>query len=79
MIEISTQMIVISLWDLLWKGFALWRSALRKEKYWFAFLLVLNTAGILPIIYLFITGDALKASRVRKKRAARKRAPRRKK
>lgn len=49
--------LLLSIWSIVWKGLALWRSAERREKKWFIALLVLNTAGILEIIYLFlITG-----------------------
>lgn len=41
------------LWTLFWKGLALWHSARKKQPWWFVILLVLNTAGILEIIYLF--------------------------
>ena len=34
------------------KGFALWNAARRSEKWWFIILLVVNTVGILEIIYL---------------------------
>ncbi|MDE1975290.1 MAG: hypothetical protein KGI49_02150 [Patescibacteria group bacterium] len=34
------------------KGYALWYSAKRDEKWWFVIMLVINTAGILEIIYL---------------------------
>ncbi len=47
--------IIIVLWDLLWKGIALWHAARRGAKPWFVILLVINSIGILPIIYLFIT------------------------
>ncbi len=40
-------------WTLVWKGLALWHSAQREEKWWFIALLVVNTAGILEIVYLF--------------------------
>ena len=44
-------------WSLVWKGLALWRAAKRGEKIWFIVFLVVNTLGILEIIYLFaITG-----------------------
>lgn len=43
------------IWDLAWKGFALWRAARNRQPVWFLFLLILNTAGILPIIYLLIS------------------------
>lgn len=35
------------------KGYSLWTAAHRGEKWWFFFLLILNTAGILELIYLF--------------------------
>lgn len=44
---------VIVLWTLVWKGYALWIAAREKAKWWFIFLLILNTAGILEIIYIF--------------------------
>jgi hypothetical protein len=44
--------IIVALWDVFWKGWALWRSAQRGQKWWFVALLILNTMGILPIIYL---------------------------
>ena len=34
------------------KGSALWFSARSKKKFWFWILLVTNTLGILPTIYL---------------------------
>ena len=40
-------------WSLVWKGWALWLAARRGEKVWFLVLLILNTVGILDIIYIF--------------------------
>lgn len=44
---------VVLLWSLFWKGLALWHSAQRKEPVWFVIILIVNTIGILEIIYLF--------------------------
>lgn len=44
---------LLALWSLVWKGLALWKSARNDERYWFLALLVLNTAGLLEIAYLF--------------------------
>ena len=44
---------LLVLWSVFWKGLALWHSARRNQGWWFVILLVLNTAGILEIIYLF--------------------------
>jgi 4-amino-4-deoxy-L-arabinose transferase-like glycosyltransferase len=46
--------ILIALWTLPWKGVALWKAAGKKEKWWFIALLVLNTLGILEILYIFV-------------------------
>lgn len=48
-------LVALILWDLVWKAVALWRAAHRHQPYWFAALLILNTAGFLPIIYLLWT------------------------
>jgi hypothetical protein len=36
-----------------WKGLALWHAARRGEHWWFVAILLINTIGILEIIYLF--------------------------
>ena len=43
-------------WSFAWKGLALWRAAKRGEVYWFVALLVVNTVGILDILYLYVFG-----------------------
>lgn len=35
------------------KGYALWTAAKRDEKWWFIVMLVINTLGILELIYLY--------------------------
>lgn len=46
--------ILFILWALVWKGLALWHAARRGQYWWFLALLVINTFGILEIIYLFV-------------------------
>lgn len=41
------------LWTLAWKGWALWLAARRNENIWFVALLLINTLGVLEIIYIF--------------------------
>ena len=53
-------MIAVIAWSLPWKGFALWKSARRGESLWFIILLLVNTAGILDIMYLFIFSNKRK-------------------
>ena len=44
--------VVAIIWDAVWKGIGLWRSGRNKQPVWFVFIFLLNTLGILPIIYL---------------------------
>ncbi|MCE5221264.1 MAG: DUF5652 family protein [Clostridium sp.] len=39
-------------WSIVWKGIALWHSARNKQLVWFITLLIVNTVGILEIVYL---------------------------
>jgi len=41
------------IWTIFWKGLALWRAAKYNQLNWFIALLILSTAGILEIVYLF--------------------------
>ncbi len=43
---------VVGAWTVLWQGLGLWQAAKNRQKGWFIALLVLNTLGLLPIIYL---------------------------
>lgn len=44
--------VFISLWELYWKGRGCWYAARNKQLGWFIAILVLNTIGLLPILYL---------------------------
>jgi hypothetical protein len=39
-------------WGLVWKGFALYRAGKQGQPGWFVALFLINTAGILEILYL---------------------------
>lgn len=45
-------LIPLMVWSAIWKGIALWKSARNTQLAWFVVLLIVNTAGILEIIYL---------------------------
>jgi Family of unknown function (DUF5652) len=44
---------IIIVWSLIWKGVALWKAARNSHTVWYVFMLIVNTAGILEIIYIF--------------------------
>ncbi len=46
-------LIALAVWTLPWKGYALWKSARRGEKWWFVALLLVNSLAILEIVYIF--------------------------
>lgn len=45
---------VLMLWSLFWKAWALWIAARRGEKVWFGIMLIVNTVGILEILYIYV-------------------------
>ncbi|MDP1629343.1 MAG: DUF5652 family protein [bacterium] len=46
--------VLLVLWVLPWKGWALWKAAKANSKWWFIALLVINTVGLLEILYIFV-------------------------
>lgn len=47
-------LVVFLVWSLIWKGLALWKAAKNNDKTWYIVLLILNTLGILEILYYYI-------------------------
>ena len=45
--------VVVVFWSIFWKGLALWHAARKGQQWWFMIFLVVNTLGVLEIIYLF--------------------------
>lgn len=50
----SLIMLALIVWVLYWKGIALWKAARAGEKYWFIAILIINTLGILEILYIYV-------------------------
>jgi len=46
--------IVCAIWEMVWKGFALWKAAKNNQKVWFICIVIFNTLGVLPIFYLLL-------------------------
>ncbi len=42
-----------AVWSMVWKGIALWRAGRNAHLAWFIVLFIVNTLGILEIIYIF--------------------------
>ena len=44
--------VLLAIWDGVWKLIALWKSARNNQLAWFICLAIFNTVGILPILYI---------------------------
>lgn len=44
----------ILIWTGIWKAIALWKAARNSDKVWYVVLLLVNTVGILEIIYIYV-------------------------
>lgn len=44
---------IMLIWSIAWKGWALWIAAKKNQKVWFVVFLIVNTLGILEIFYIF--------------------------
>lgn len=53
-------LVLAIIWSIVWKGLALWRAARNGHTGWYVVMLLLNTLGILEIIYYFAVGDKSK-------------------
>jgi hypothetical protein len=61
-------LVAIELWELPWKGIALWKAARNRHMGWFVTLMLVHLAGLIDIIYIFYFSEIKKGaiSRVRK-------------
>ena len=48
--------VIVSLFDLVLKAVAMWQAAKERDKLCFVLLLIINSAGIVPIFYLWYRG-----------------------
>jgi hypothetical protein len=48
-------LLIVTVWQIPWKGFAMWKAARRKHLIWFVVFLVVNLLAVPEIIYLVIT------------------------
>jgi hypothetical protein len=46
--------IPLIIWTAVWKALALWKSARKGDVVWFVVMTVVNTLGILEILYIYI-------------------------
>ncbi len=47
-------LVLAVIWTLVWKALALWKAARSGNKWWFVVLLLVNTLGVLEILYIYV-------------------------
>jgi len=70
--EMTPVITLLVLSDLILKGVALYKSAKKDQKIWFVALLLINSMGLLPVIYLLINKDIRLSKVVKKEKAGKK-------
>jgi hypothetical protein len=76
---ISVWLIVVMIvWSASWKLVALWKSARKGSVVWFVLLAVINTVGILPILYIFVFSK-MKCCQFKIKKSSKKKSVKKKK
>jgi hypothetical protein len=43
---------ILIIWSISIKGLGLWKASRNNQKYWFVAILVVNTLGILELVYI---------------------------
>lgn len=57
LVPFAVLLIPLAIADLALKGWAMWRAAKMNMKIWFIALLLVNSLGIVPAIFLLVTKD----------------------
>lgn len=50
-------LVVIFIWSSVWKFIALWKSARKEHLVWFIVFALVNSIGILEILYIYIFSE----------------------
>ena len=46
--------VIIITWTAIWKLLGMWKAARNAHVFWFIAMAILNTVGIIPIIYIYV-------------------------
>ena len=61
-------LIILAVWSIVWKGLALWKAARNNHKTWYIAILIINTIGILPILYIYVFSKKKKKATKKRRR-----------
>ncbi|MCX6750740.1 MAG: DUF5652 family protein [Candidatus Pacearchaeota archaeon] len=69
-------LVVILIWSIVWKLLALWKSAKKNHVVWFIVLALVNTVGILEILYIYVFSEMTMKNKAKNAEKAQKPAAR---
>ena len=52
--ELSWFLLLLIVWEVIWKAIGMWKSARNNHIWWFVAILVVNSLGILTIVYIIL-------------------------
>lgn len=66
--------IILAIWESIWKSIGMWKAARNNQLAWFICILVFNTLGILPLVYIYFFQKKKEAAKkvIQKKKAKKK-------
>jgi hypothetical protein len=48
-------LVILFLWEAVWKLIAMWKAGRNNQMVWFIVIAIVNTLGILPIVYILFS------------------------
>ncbi len=66
-------LVIILIWSGIWKVLALWKAARKGSVAWFIVLALVNTMGILEILYIFVFSECCNKKTKPRRKVRRKR------
>jgi methionyl-tRNA synthetase len=71
-------LVAVIMWSAVWKLLALWKAGRKNSPAWFIILALINTVGILDILYIFVFSECCKKKeRPKQQRSSRQKSRRR--
>jgi hypothetical protein len=55
--DIPLWLILIAMWDIVWRAFAVIKSTRKNQPIWSVMFVLFQTAGILPILYICLFAE----------------------
>jgi len=56
-------LLVLAIWVIPWKGWALWKAARNNQAGWFVVILIVNTLALLDMIYIVFFSNKKKENK----------------